>query len=439
MSLNKNIYTTFLTQFPILIFNFAASVYVTRVLGVEGKGVFSIFAANIQLLALILGVSLNAGIIYFISSKKLKVQKILGLSVYILAFSTVIGLIIVFVSSGLDNILLAENYESLFFKLYLHFSFVLTIVNTIFIGVFQAYKMYGVINRITIINSFINGLVFILMYYGYMMKVFESEIQNVFLYTLIILLVNFTMWFFVYVKKIKLFPSLKLSYKNDISPFFEYIGIGHLSNIINFFNYRLDIWFISYFNNMEQLGLYSLAVSLSQMLLMITNPISVVLFPYLSEISDRYRKLKLMSFFSRLNVVALLTTSIIAYFIGGWFIPILYGADFVKSVGVFHLMVIAVFFMGITKILTAYIASENLVKYNLYGTIIGFFVTFFLNIVLIPLYGIYGAAITSILTYLSIMLYAVYKIYFINKGSHINLFFIGLSDIKLIKERKIIE
>jgi O-antigen/teichoic acid export membrane protein len=303
------------------------------------------------------------------------------------------------------------------------------------IGIFQGEKEYGLINILSIINGILSTVLFSLLYFTDFLVFFSQKIDNVFLYSFILLVLNTSFLMFFYIKKIFVSPNLKIN-KKDFKLFFTYIGVGHLSNIINFFNYRLDIWFVSYYNGIAQLGFYSLAVSISQMLLMISNPISSVLFPYLSEQEKENNKINMFAFFSRINTFLILILSIVFFFLGKYFIPLLYGAEFIGSLEVFKIMVIATFFMGITKVIATYIASVNKIKYNLFATIIGFVITLLLNLILIPRYGIIGAAVSSLLAYLSILLFVYCKVRKITGNINLNLFIIKEKDIAYIKQLK---
>ena len=72
--------------------------------------------------------------------------------------------------------------------------------------------------------------------------------------------------------------------------------------------------------------------------------------------------------------------------------------------------IIALLLLGIIPLsgalaLSAYFAGIHKIHINLYGSCIGLMVSLLLNILLIPTYGIRGAAISSILSYVSTALY----------------------------------
>ena len=75
MALKRNIIATFFTQVPVIALKFLAGIIVTRLIGAEGKGIYAIFIANIELLALFFSISANTGSTYFISTKEISEKK----------------------------------------------------------------------------------------------------------------------------------------------------------------------------------------------------------------------------------------------------------------------------------------------------------------------------------------------------------------------------
>ena len=433
MALKRNILTTFFTQFPVMILNFITGIIITRLIGAEGKGIYTIFIANTQLLALFLSLSANTGITFFISRKQIQENKIIGLSLLTILISALIGIVVVFFPMYYEELLLPKNFNSIQFKIYLFVSFIFTVINTMFSGVFQGYKKYGDVNKVAIFNSLANIILFGSLILFPQLRLLDTTLNNVLMYTLVAIVLNTMVWCWFYVKKITITPSFKIKFKQEIKPFFKYIGIGHASNVFNFFNYRLDVWFINSYHGLEQLGLYSLAVNVAQILLIASTPVTSVLFPYLTEERNPKKKIKLLALISRINTVSLIIGLTIFLISGKYLIPLIYGNEFVGSIQAYSVMIFATLCRGQTRMFSTYLASENKVIYNLYATIIGFFLTLILNILLIPIYGIIGAAISSVATYLGILLYVYHKTLTFNRPFKANYFIINSKDIIRIK------
>lgn len=406
-----------------------SGIIITRLIGPEGKGIYAIFIANTELLSLFLGLSANAGIIYFIANRKIPEKKIIGLTILTFISSLFFGSMVIFIPFQQEELLFPQNFDSFIFKLYLFLCFLFNITNTLFSGIFEGHKKYGIINKIGIFNALFSLIIFGLLALTKSMYFFESILLNVLFYTLIIFSINTLMWLFYYIKNIKTTPSFKLSFKKEITVFFNYIGLGYVSEVLNFFNYRLDIWFINTHHGLEELGYYSLAVNVSKFLLMISKTTASVLYPYLSAERDRIKKFNLVALISRINTFLLTFGLIIMLILGKYLIPLVYGDEFTASVSAFRIILFATLFTGLTKTFATYLASENKIKFNLYATIVGLSITIIFNILLIPKYGIIGAAYTSLMAYFSIFAVVYYVSIKLNNQLSLNCFIITKNDI----------
>ena len=79
-SISKSAIYTILTQIPAQIFGVIAGVFITRILGPEGRGVYALFFADISLLSTILGFSVGTAITFYIANKKIAREKTIGIS-----------------------------------------------------------------------------------------------------------------------------------------------------------------------------------------------------------------------------------------------------------------------------------------------------------------------------------------------------------------------
>jgi len=427
MSLNKNIIHTIISQIPILLFQFVSGVYLTRFLGPYYKGIHSLVTANLTVFSLFIGLSINTGLIYFISSKKIKVENLKAISYLILVFASIIGAFIIYIPNPLYNSLMPDTYNEYFFKTYLYVGFLLSIYSTIIQGFLQGKKEYPLINKILVIQASISAVAYIVLYYFPEANFLQTPLRTALLFSLIIQFLILITYFIPYKLKVKEKTSFNSALKRDLKQFFNFIGFGHVSNIINFFNYRIDLWFLNGYHSAEQVGYYSLAVNLSNLILFIATPISNVAFPYFSEANSKL-KLTYLKLYSKLNSTIIIWGGILGGALGYIFIPIIYGEEFSPSLIPFEIMILASISMGINKLFSVYFSSNNQIKLNFYSTVIGLFITISSNILLIPTYGIIGASISSFLTYSAIMFYSYYKLP--KNSTFENYFIMSIFDLK---------
>ena len=146
-------------------------------------------------------------------------------------------------------------------------------------------------------------------------------------------------------------------------------------------------------------GIYSTAVNIVDILAVISSSIGTLLLPRAAEMKDRMEKY----YFTRGVIIAiaisLSVVAIIAELLAGFIIPIIYGQNYVASVTPFRILVPGMVFWGIEGIIGNYFSAENKFSYSLITMTIALILNIVFNILLIPLHGINGAAIASTFSY----------------------------------------
>ena len=90
---------------------------------------------------------------------------------------------------------------------------------------------------------------------------------------------------------------------------------------------------------------------------------------------------------------------------GKWMFTFLFGASFSLMYMCFVFSIPAILSITIVRILASYFAGTNRIKYNFTGSLIALIVIIFLNLLLIPLMGINGAALADSAGYISYMVF----------------------------------
>ncbi|MGD1844560.1 MAG: flippase [Salibacteraceae bacterium] len=412
MSVNRNIFYTFFSQIPTQILSFLSGLFLVNLIGAEGRGVYGIILANIDLFAFFMGVSVNSGLAYFIPNEKIPRRKMFGLSLVIVFLGSIVTAILLWALYGsrFAAYVFTENHATAYFFAIVFAGFGLTVINTLFTGLFQGLKRFRLINQVNIGNSILNltvfGGSFALDHYGYL----ELTVKEALDLTIFILAANTLIWLVAYLRSVRWLPDFRLDLKSVWKPYFAYIGPGHLSAMINFFNYRLDLWVLEYYYTSADVGIYAIAVGLAQRLWILPNAMSLVLMPHLSgkQPGEALDELRLLT---RVNNSLLLLAMFIAVPISFIFFPLAYGAEFSASVLPFQLLLPGIFFSCVARIFSVYLSACGLVRFNLNATVIGLVVTFVFDFWLIPLYGAIGAGLATTATYFSMFAYTYYQIH----------------------------
>lgn len=427
--LTTNILRTFSTQIPSLIISIISGIFLTRLLGAEGKGVYAIFYANIEIMVMLFLIGCDMGIIYFGSNKKIDFSKIQGIAIYILLLF-IPALFIILLSSNL-NFVFPENYDSLFFKLFLLGMFSLQMLNTLIAAFLKTTKSFKYINRISLINSFFNLITYAFLFYLDSKGYLNISIRFIFSVSLIILGLNSLMWLYSFIKEVDFKPKFNLDLKKDIFPFFKYIFPVFISLIINFLNYRFDIWIVSYYKGNTQLGIYVLAVNFAQFILLYSKIIGGVMMPYLSEDNEKQR-IKYFTVYSRVNFLSVILMVTMLAIIGDFLLVMLYGAEFSLSSEPFSILLIGMIFTAMSQLFSIMLFSNGKNNVVLLANSIALITTVILDLLLIPKYGIIGAAWATTLSYFTLFTTLFINLIIKEKIAVSELFLIKKSDLKML-------
>jgi O-antigen/teichoic acid export membrane protein len=391
-SFSKDSLITFLSEVLIFIFGFAASIILARILGPTGKGIYSLILLIPGLLLTFGSFGIESANVYFVGSRKYKIEDIVSNSL-ILAFFLGIFLILIFL------VISQLNFFQDFIKtnqipiLYLWLA-VLIIPLSLLLGFFRNI-LWGKgditdCNKVRILESaiFLIGIIFFLM-------IFQKNIFGAVLSYLLSIICACLLSVFLIRKITQIRFYLT---KNLLRDSLIYGGKVYLANAMSFLNYRLDMLLIALFLTPAAVGFYSIAVGIAEKLFIISGTLAGVLFPKISslssgEASDFTPKVSRHTFF--LMIVASLFLAILAQPL----IKILFGVNFLPSVLPLLILLPGIIAFGIGGVLAADLSGRGRPEFAFYSSFACLIVNIILNIIFIPKWGIEGAALASSISY----------------------------------------
>ncbi len=165
---------------------------------------------------------------------------------------------------------------------------------------------------------------------------------------------------------------------------------------------RIDQVMIKNILNSEAVGLYDAAVKVSELWYFLPNIIVVSLFPAIinaKKISEDlyYRRLKKL--FTIVLIVSI-STAIITTLLSKYFILIIFGISFIGAINVLNIYVWSNIGATLNMLSQQILISENLSKKISTMLFLGMIINISLNIWLIPTYGISGAAVATLISYI---------------------------------------
>lgn len=171
---------------------------------------------------------------------------------------------------------------------------------------------------------------------------------------------------------------------------------------------RLDQYIISYFYGNSELGYYSAALRISEILYSIPVLAVGVFVPNLIKLAkeDIFLYKKQICHLMTIFFYASLFAAIILTFASKNIIELIFGLDFHKAIDLLIINIWAGIFVSIGALGNKIYLIDGLGRYIAYNSFLGLIVNFLLNILLVPLFGSIGACIACILSYFFIVILA---------------------------------
>lgn len=396
--------------------NFSLAIITSRYLGTAGKGDVSLFVLNLTIIQLVNNFVGGSYMVYLIPRKNF-------MQLFFLAYAWALVSAVV-VPVGLFFLNLIDPGQVIHLII-ISFLYSLFAINTM---IFIAKEEIGKYNSISLlqVSVLIIAFVFFIEYAG---------VKNVISYI-------HAMYFSVGVTFIISFALIikylnKISLKNIIKTFFETIKKGFILQIAStaqLLSYRLSFYILDHFHagGRKEVGIYSVAVSVAEALWLIGQSVSIVLYGRISNSNDIHYSRRLTS--SLIKIVFAATffcTGVLLCFPSSFFVFI-FGEGFGEVRTILFPLSAGIIMLSMGIILSAYFVGNGKPMVCVIGSCIGLAVTIILGFLLIPNYGMMGAAITASASYISGVVYQFYK--FIRESEELTFrdFIFSKNDIRLI-------
>lgn len=384
---------TLLTQFILFFVSFAASIVLARALGPAGRGSYALML----LIAVVLGKVGSLGIevsnVYYVSKRP---DLLPVLSVNALFISGVVGgglILLVGILSAIPPVYryLSSNGIGLSL-LYLTIATVpLMLLTTYFLGILQGQERIIHYNMATLSSSVFQLLLLILLLLVLKWDLGGSVLAYVAATTLG---VGISAVFMRQHLRFPLRPSMSALRLSS-----GYAWKAYIANLVQFLNYRLDQFLTAFFLGPAALGIYAVAVTISERLWMVPQSMATVLFPRVSMSSSQEAN-SLTPRMAR-NMLFLLTiVSLGLGFAGRILISFFFGSEFDGAAIPLLWLLPGVVALGYGKILMSDLLGRGMPKVGMITSSISLILTIILDIALIPRLGIAGAAIASSTAYI---------------------------------------
>ena len=387
MSFVKNSFYTLVSNVIIIFIGLATSVIISRTLGDHLQGVYNLAVFMPTMMYNFLTLGQDVSVTYYLSNKKISKKEAIDNMLPVLIFYTIAS-----TSIGIVSIVLLKEkmfndvpYTTLMLALLIS---PLTYLNNNLSAVLKSEGNFKVLNKIQVINKLIYFTICTILF-------LLISVDIVILANIIILMVSIiTIWRKLEIRDIKFKFNTEYQ-KNNFSYGFK----SYLANMITFLNYRLDTFLIKALTkSTASVGQYSVAVTLAELVWVFSSAISSVMFPYVASIESDEEKSKITS--STFKIVMVFTFFVITVLLlGSNLIGVIYGPRYYGSIAPFRALLLGIFSLSLGKILANDIAARGKPELNALSNFIGLITNVTLNIILIPKFGIVGAALATSISY----------------------------------------
>jgi len=401
MSFTYYVASTFCAKIVVVIFSFFSGIITARFLGPYDRGILAVITSIPATIYMLSSLGINQANIYFIGKKKYLIQDIISNTFFISIIVSTISILalIVFRNNILNNIFTAIK-PKYFVVILLIIPF--HIIKNFYEGVLRGKEKFNAIN----VRDLLIGIIRLIIVFV-LLVLLHFRLYALIIGILAIKIIE-TFWQIILIKKIN---SIKIGINKKLAKKSFRFGIkSYLQNFLIHLHFKIDIYLLAYFLSPSDVAFYDIAVLIVELLLIIPVSIKTVLLPklvYSSEEEKRENVLKT----SRHSFFLLLIGAIPLVVMGKWMIKFVYGEEYISAYYPLLIILPGIIAASINNVIIPYFTSKNKQEITILITLPSLIVNIILNIILIPQFGICGAAFATLISYTAttILLLLVYK------------------------------
>ncbi len=364
-----------------------ASVILTRKLGPEGFGIYSAILVIPLLVVSFAQLGIRGSSIYHVGKKQFEQREIVAAVLNILVMTSILGILV----TALAFLFLGdEQYPGVYIFLVLlmiPFRLAMAYFGGIFIGKEQ-------IGRSNFINWF--SEVIHLVSVIFFVWLLQWQIAGALL-ALLISHVLVTIWALFRLHS-EFRPHLGFRWeiiRNLLSMGFLFA----LAFAVIQLNFRIDILLLKEISTLEEVGYYSLGVSVAEKLWQLPLAIGIVLMSRTANATDQDAINRTTGRLVRVSMLAGLLASLAMIAVSAWAVPAIWGEKFQPSVRIIQFIMPGILFISIFRVLSSRLSGIGLPHITIFVFLPALIINVLLNLLWIPRWGALGAVHATNVSY----------------------------------------
>jgi O-antigen/teichoic acid export membrane protein len=389
------------------IFSYGYKVVIARTMGVEIYGLFSLALILIGLFVTFTSLGLIDGLLryipYYRGKKELKkVKFLIRICFVVLLITSILSSILLFVLSEVISIHIFKEPGLIYYLKILSWVVPFAVISSMFLTIIRAFEKITAYSFL--MNIFQNGLKFFLLVIFILIGLKTNALIFSYLFAFIGLFLVGYFFARTHIKKVFKEKDLKSNEKRVIfRELFLYswplIFVGILYSLF----YWTDSLMLGYFKTATEVGLYNATITIVSLFSIAPNLFAQLFIPLVSKKLSQNKSALIKQLTQQITKwIYLLNLPIFAmlFLFPGVVINFLFGSEFIIAQTSLRILSLGGLFAGFTSILIGLITVKGDTKTILKDFIVFLVINIILNILLIPKYGINGAAIATTIAWI---------------------------------------
>lgn len=379
-----------------VILSLATSVVIARGLGPAAKGSVDLIIATTNLLVMAFGLSLPSGIVYVIARGRAAIRSLLLHLVVIAFFQTVLAgafLALILQSDISAAILPLETQKWSFWPIVL--LILANLLSGYFFGILAGLQQFPRANLYGMIGKIVSFFMILSLF------LFREKATDLFSNYTVTWIITLSSVISVLIFLIPTMSKISVSshHESGLKEVFLYSIPAYFANVVQYLSYRLDIFIVNLFLGVREVGLYTLALNISQTIWLFSGTISNVLYPNIASSSDIAATIQRTSRVAKLTLWSNVAIALVIAVTGKGLLPFVFGLEFQESIPSLLWLLPGVAAFGITNVVSSYVVGIGKPRLTFLFAVVCLVVMVTLDVFLVPLWGIDGASIASSIAY----------------------------------------
>lgn len=404
-----------------IIIGLLISIIIARVLGPEGKGVFTSLTVIPTIIVSFAALGIRRASIFHIGKKTHPENTIVSAVIIILAASSTIGII--------GSILAFKYIANPAFSVLMIILTTAVIpfrLSTIYIGgIFIGKENFRFANLLRWIQPFINLVLLIILVWGMKLGI-TGAIVAILSGSIIAFVIAF----------IKINKHFSINITKGLKAVKDMLKLGvmyAISLVILQLIYKIDILILQELSSMKEVGYYSTAVNISEQIWQLPVALGVIIMSRSANEKKPGDYNNSVALLLRFSIISGLAAWAVLYFIAPIIIPLLYGKEFAPASSILQTILPGIVLFIIFRILDSRLNGIGKPIVAICTVIPALVINVILNYLWIPKYGGHGAAMATNVSYGVATILMVISYMKITDISFTKLFLPQKQDIKVIK------